>query len=207
MYGNQETYDDAYDEADDESSDDESYEEARRRRHAPRPVRSAPRVNTYQAPTLASVANSPVTQIQLKAYDEKLRTALKGTNERITQVDARARKLITEQERFDTGSRKDAVERRKEISAVRRDLNTATGLGVIANLVPTLLGANNALTPFAPVLPLLPSLMNVNNPSGGTGSANAGTGGGWLGGFGGIVPLIAVALVVAKAFPPKPTNE
>jgi hypothetical protein len=189
-----EAYDEAYDEAFDEAFDEGYDEAARGRRGSPmrsNPVKVASRGTSYRTPAPAGTANAPVTQSQLKAVTDRIAAALKTNGQAITVVDGRTRSLATEQGRLDAGLKKELSDRKKEISAVRRDLQSTREVGAIVPLIQTL-APGSPLTAFAPLLLL------SNDVSGDATSANnsggfLGLGGGGNGGMLGIVALLALS--------------
>lgn len=178
MYANPEDYDASFDE-----SLDEDYDEARARQR-PRPRPMPPRLPTAQAssyrpPMPAAVAGSPVTQTQLREVIARFNTALTTNGKAITQVDGRTRALATEQQRLDGGLRRELADRKKEISAVRRDLQSTREVSAILPLLSTL-APGNALVSFAPLLLL------GNDVSGSDAAGASSNSGGLLGGLGGM---------------------
>ncbi len=182
MYATTEDYEAAYDE-----SFDEDYSEARPLR---RPARPAPRVSTarpssYRPPVPAALAGSPVTQAQLKEVTERINAALKTNGQAITQVDGRTRALAGEQQRLGDGLRKELVTRKKEISAVRRDLQSTREMSAILPIL-------TSLAPGNPLMTMAPLLLLGNDVSGENASAGSG---GMLGGLGGNNSMGLIALV------------
>lgn len=187
------SYFEATDEALDEAYD-EAYDEAAPRRPAPRqPVRVAPRGSTYQAPTPASVANSPVTQSQLKAVTDRIGAAIKVNSQAITQVDSRVRTLGQAQTRLESGLRKEISDRKDAISAVRRDLQQTREVSAILPLITSFAGPGNVLASLAPLLLLGNDVSADPGPGNSPGTSNSGL----LGGFGGGNSMLGLVAVLA----------
>ena len=140
MYAQAEDYEAAFDEA-----LDEDYGEARGR-VGPQAMSRVPtaRGSTYRPPVPAAMAGSAVTQAQLKEVVDRFNTALTTNGKAITQVDGRTRAL-------DGGLRREMADRKKEISAVRRDLQSTREVGAIIPLL-NLLAPGNTLVALAPML-------------------------------------------------------
>ncbi len=180
MYAFPEDYEATYDEA-----YDEDYGEAKLRpRPNARPMPKLPTAqpSTYRPPVAPGVAGSAVTQTQLKEVIDRFNVALATNGKAITQVDGRTRSLVGEQQRLDSGLRREVADRKKEITAVRRDLQSTREVSAILPLLNTL-APGNTLINFAPLL-LLGNDVSGSDASG----ANNGSGGllGGLGGLGGM---------------------
>ncbi|OWQ90891.1 hypothetical protein CDN99_12075 [Roseateles aquatilis] len=196
MYFTNEDYEAAYDE-----SFDEDYGEARPpRRGAARP---APKINTARAapfrpPVPASVANSPVTQTQLKEVTARINAALATNGKALQQLDGRNRALGAEQSRLHDGLRKTAIAQKRDIAAVRKDLQSTREMSAI---MPLLTG----LAPGNPLMSIAPLLLLGNDVSATPdGGAPASSGGNFLGGMGGNNGMGLLALVaLSGALTPK----
>lgn len=198
--------DEAFEEAIDESAD-EAWDEAARRgpaRNQP-PVRVPPRPSSYRAPTPASMANAPVTQSQLKAVTDRISAAMKASNVAINRLGDQSQRLAVGQGRLDAGLRKELAERKKEISAVRRDLQSTREISAVLPLLTSFAGPGSVLGTIAPLLLL------GNDVSGdSTGAAAAGSGGllGGLGGSGGgngMLGIFALLAISGGLTPPAKT--
>ena len=169
MYAQAEDYEAAFDEA-----LDEDYGEARGRA-GPRAMSRVPtaRGSTYRPPVPAAIAGSAGTQAQLKEVVDRFNTALTTNGKAITQVDGRTRAL-------DGGLRREMADRKKEITAVRRDLQSTREVGAIMPLL-NLLAPGNTLVALAPML-LLGN--DVSASTTGSDSASATANSGLLGSLG-----------------------
>jgi hypothetical protein len=197
MYSIPEDYEAAFDE-----SFEEDYAEARSRPGA-RPMPRVPtsRGSSYRPPVPAAVAGSAVTQTQLKEVVDRFNAALATNGKAISQVDGRTRTLATDQQRLDSGLRREVIDRRKEITAVRRDLQSTREVSAMLPLL-------NMLAPGNMLVSLAPMLMLGNDVSGST-DAGAASSGGLLGGLGsglggnsmGLITLVALSGALNRPTP------
>jgi hypothetical protein len=185
IYGTEsEAYDEAYDESSDEAFD-EAYDEARRRRPVFRPVGTAARGSAFQArPSM-----SPVTQAQLQAALARVSQQINLNSTAIKTVDGRTRGLAVEQAKFAAGLKKEFGDRKKDILAVRKDLQATREAGVLLPIL-GLLAPGSPIAAFAPLL-LLGNDVSADPLAPGAVPASGGLLGG-LGGGGGSTGLIAL---------------
>lgn len=198
MYFAPEDYEATYDE-----SYDEDYSEARPRGRGP--ARPAPKVNTARAtpfrpPVPAAVANSAVTQNQLKEVTARINAAIATNGKALQQLDGRSRALGAEQNRLNDGLRKTVISQKRDIAAVRKDLQSTREMSAILPLL-TSLGTS-------PLLSLAPLLLLGNDVSATPdGSAPAASSNGVFGGMGGGNGMGLLALVaLSGALTPKPAT-
>lgn len=179
-----EAYDEAYDEALDEASD-EAFDEAARR-PAFRPI-TRPSVPNLRPAQPAQAMNQYVTRDQLKSVTDKVAAAFKTTNGAVAKLDARTQRLAREQTRLEAGLRKELTERKKEICAVRKDLQATREVSAILPVLTNLGGKSN--TGLATLAPLL--LLGNDVSCDGAQNNNSGL----LGGLGGNSTLGLVAIL------------
>ena len=190
-----EAYDEAYDESDE--AFDEAYDEARRGgrgRPAGRPVPTAPRGNSYQP----RPNNNVVTQAQLQAALARVSQQINVNSTAIKTVDGRARALAAEQGRFSAGLKKEFGDRKKDILAVRKDLQATREAAMLTPII-TLLAPDNPIAGFAPML-LLGGDVSQDPLASGAAPASSG---GLLGGMGGggttgLIMLLALSGAIGK---------
>jgi len=198
MFTTEADYEAAYDEA---AYDEAAYDEAARPRPGSRPMPRVPtsRGSSYRPPVPAAVSGSAVTQQQLKEVIDRFNTALTTNGKAITQVDGRTRTLATDQQRIDTGLRREIDRRRHEIAAVRRDLQSTREVSAILPLL-SMLAPGNSLVALAPML-LLGNDVSAT-PEGTTPAATQAGNGGLLGGMGGssmgLIALLALSGAIGK---------
>ena len=185
-----EAYEDAYEEDWNEASDEAFDEAAPRRRPSPAPFRPQSRptvpVPNLRPPQPAAAMGQYVTREQLKTVTDKVAAAFKVTNDAVGKIGSRTQRLAREQERLDAGLRKELTERKKEICAVRKDLQSTREMSALLPMLTNLAGPNNQLSTFAPLL-LLGNDVSCD--------AAQGNSGGLLGGLGGNSTLSLVAIL------------
>lgn len=188
MYEIPEDYEAVFDEA-----LEEDYGEARPRPGA-RPMPRVPtsRGSTYRPPVPAAVAGSAVTQTQLKEVIDRFNSALAVNGKAITQVDGRTRTLATDQQRLDGGLRREMADRKKEITAVRRDLQSTREVSAILPLLSTL-APGNPLVNLAPLLLLGNDVSGSDASTSNCGGLFGGMGGGMGGNSMGLIALVALS--------------
>jgi hypothetical protein len=190
--GEEEAFDETSDEAYDETYD-ESYDEARRpRRPAGRPVNTARRASAYQP----RPNTSTVTQAQLQAALARVSAQINVNSTAIKTVDGRTRAIAAEQARFTSGMKKEYSDRKKDILAVRKDLQATREAGV---LVPILgqLAPNSPIAAFAPLL-LLGNDVSADPLAPGAVPASGGLLGGLGGGSTGLIALLALSGAIGQ---------
>ena len=194
IYGTEsEAYDEAYDESSDEAFD-EAYDEARRRRPAPRPVGTAGRGSAFQP----RPSTSPVTQAQLQAALARVSQQINVNSTAIKTVDGRTRGLAVEQAKFGAGLKKEFADRKKDILAVRKDLQATREAGVLLPIL-GLLAPGSPIAAFAPLL-LLGNDVSADPLAPGAVPASGGLLGGLGGGGGstGLIALLALSGAIGK---------
>jgi hypothetical protein len=185
-----EGYEDAYEEA-----SDEAYEEARR--PTPRPVGTAGRGSAYQPrPNTATV-----TQAQLQTALARVSQQINVNSTAIKTVDGRTRAVAAEQTRLGSGLKKEFADRKRDILAVRKDLQATREASVLLPLLGSLGGAGSAIGALAPLL-LLGNDVSADPNAPGAAAANSG---GLLGGLGGggtgLIALLALSGALAPRTP------
>lgn len=134
-----------------------------------------------------------ITREQLKSVTDKVAAAFKVTNAAVGKLDARTQRLAREQSRLEAGLRKELSERKKEICAVRKDLQSTREVSAILPVLTNLGGKSN--TGLATLAPLL--LLGNDVSCEGAQNSNSGI----LGGLGGNSTLGLVAiLALTNAF-------
>jgi len=154
-------YTDDYSDSDENYSD--NYAEARGRKKAPmRPIAPAPARNAYQA----RPNQNPVTQAQLQAALAKVSQQINAGAAAVKAVDVRVRGAVVETERTGIALRKEIAERKKEVLAVRRDLQSTREMAAI---MPMLSSMNSSM---GPMMGLLLMGQDVSGAEGTTSSSN-----------------------------------
>ena len=144
--------DEAFEEAIDESAD-EAWDEADAAAPRATSLRCGyRRVPAATAPIPASMANAPVTQSQLKAVTDRISAAMKASNVAINRLGDQSQRLAVGQGRLDAGLRKGLAERKKEISAVRRDLQSTREISAVLPLLTSFAVPGSVLGTIAPLL-------------------------------------------------------
>jgi hypothetical protein len=171
----------------DEAFDQEVDEAARPGRF--RPIGTAGRGSAYRPrPNTTSV----VTQAQLQAALARVGQQINTNSNAIKTVDGRARTLAAEQTKFAGGLKKEYADRKKDILAVRKDLQATREASVLIPILTTL-APGNPIAAFAPLL-LLGNDVSADPLAPGAVPASSG---GLLGGLGsgttGLIVLLALA--------------
>ena len=170
-----------YDYADfSEPESDESYGEARPRKNGLRPIAPAPAKSAYQA----RPNPQPVTQAQLQAALAKVSQQINAGTAAVKAVDARVRGVAAETERTGIALRKEIAERKKEVLAVRKDLQSTREMAAIMPML-TSLGGGSGMATIAPLLLLGQDVSGAEGAASGSGGAFSGTTG--------IITLMALA--------------
>jgi hypothetical protein len=155
-----------------------------------RPIGTAGRGSAYRPrPNTTSV----VTQAQLQAALARVSQQINTNSNAIKTVDGRARALAAEQTKFAAGLKKEYSDRKKDILAVRKDLQATREASVLIPILTTL-APGNPIAAFAPLL-LLGNDVSADPLAPGAVPASSG---GLLGGLGGggatgLIVLLALA--------------
>lgn len=195
-----------YEALDYEASDYEAtdYSEARPRRPARPPVRTAPRASTYRTPAAPGTGNRPVTQQQLKAALANVAKQIGTNSNAIKTLDGRVRSVSTEQNRMGMALRKETADRKKDMDSVRGAIQeTRTIAALLPLLTPqpdkqTVGGVANVLVDnstggFATIAPLLLLGNDLFGGASGSAGGTTGTSSGFLGGgTTGLIALLAL---------------
>ena len=150
------------------------------------------RGSSYRAPVPAAVSSSAVTQAQLKEVIERFNGALTTNGKAIAQVDGRTRTLATDQRRIVAGLRHEIDKRRKEVSDIRRDLQSTREVSAMVPLL-SMLAPGNSLVAMAPML-LLGNDVSAT-PDEPTSASTSNSNNGLFGGLGGSNGMSMIALL------------
>jgi hypothetical protein len=154
---------------------DANWGEARRR--GPPPVRTAPRQSTYNPSSRGAGAGGPFAPLaQVNALARSLNQQIATNSAAIRQVDTRVRNVITEQGRQGAALRREIADRRRETSALQRDLQFTRELAAVIPLIQSAAGPTSAIGQILPLAFLLPS--DFLGSATGSGGANTGLLGG-----------------------------
>ena len=186
--GEEEAFDETSDETYDESYD-EAYDEARRPRRVPgRPVNTAKRGSAYQP----RPNTTTVTQAQLQAALARVSAQINVNSTAIKTVDGRTRAIAAEQARFTSGIKKEYADRKKDILAVRKDLQATREASLLGPILGQL-APNSPIAAFAPLLLLGNDVSADPLAPGAVPAASGGLLGGMGGGSTGLIMLLALS--------------
>lgn len=160
--------------------------EAKRRR--PSPVRPSGGKTTYSPPRSAG-GDRPVTQSQLKEALSKVSQQISLNSNAIKTVDGRVRGLGEDQKKLGAFVRKESADRKKELEAVKRDLQQTKEMSAIIPMV-----THNMTGPIATLAPLL-HLMPADTLTGGAAGSGSGSSNSLLGGSN----LLAIAAIAVAS--------
>lgn len=169
------------DSAEQYESSGENYGEARPRSRPLRPIAPGPAKSTYQP---RPNTTSYVSQAQLQAALAKVSQQISVNSAAVKAVDQRVRGVAAETERTGIALRKEIGERKKEILAVRKDLQATREMAAILPLL-TSIGGGGPMATFAPLL-LLGNDVSGTEPAGSNG-------GGMFSGTTGLIAMMAIA--------------
>lgn len=163
---------------------DDAYDEAARRggkAKSMKPIAPGPAKSAYQP----RPSTSNVTQAQLQAALARVSQQISTNSSAIKAIDTRVRSATAEAERAGIAARKEGADRKKEILAVRKDLQSTREMAAMLPLL-TSLGGGGAMATFAPLLLL-------GNDVSGSDNANSNSALGGLGGTTGLIMLMALS--------------
>lgn len=139
------------------------------------PVKPSGGKNAYSPPRSAG-GDRPVTQSQLKEALGKVSQQISLNSNAIKTVDGRVRGVTEDQKKLGAFVRKETADRKKELEAVKRDLQQTKELSAIIPMVTH--NMTGPIATLAPLLHLIPAdTLNSGGAGSGSGSSNSLLGG------------------------------